>query len=131
MAYEQLKGASLPRAISDVVSDVVQLFQAEVRLARTEISSKIGMKAQAAYWYAVAGVLGLVTLLLIAQAAVVWLVAVGIEAQWAYLVVAAAFCVLAAVCAAVAKSAARDDVMPEHTLHQVNKDIQLVKEQLP
>ena len=62
MAYEQLKSAALPRLVGDVFSDFVQLVQAEVRLAKAEITSKLAVKAQSAIWFAAAGVMGLVTL---------------------------------------------------------------------
>src|SRR6187200_2726202 len=103
MAYEQLKSAALPRLVGDVVSDLLHLVQAEVRLAKAEITSKLAVKAQSAIWFAAAGVMGLVTLFLLAQAAVFFLVAAGFASQWACLIVAGAFCVLALTCMGIGK----------------------------
>jgi hypothetical protein len=43
MAQEQLKHSALPRALADVVADVADLFQKELRLARVE-SAKLSTK---------------------------------------------------------------------------------------
>lgn len=130
MAYEQLRDSALPRIVTAVISDVVQLFQAEVRLAKAEIASNVTAKVQSIFGFAIAGVFGLVTLLLIAQAGVFLLIARGIEAHWATLIVAVVFCVLAALSAAIAMSKARHELTPQRTVHQVNKDIRVAKEQL-
>jgi uncharacterized membrane protein YqjE len=130
MAYEHLRDSALPRIVTSVIADVAQLFQAEVRLAKAEIASNVTAKLQSIVGFAIAGVFGLVTLLLIAQAVVFLLIARGIEAHWATLIVAAVFCVLAAVSAAIAMSKARQELAPQRTVHQVSKDIRVVKEQL-
>ena len=38
---DHLKNSALPRALSDVLADVVDLLQKEMRLARTEMSEKL------------------------------------------------------------------------------------------
>ena len=130
MAYEHLRDSALPRIVTSVIADVAQLFQAEVRLAKAEIASNVTAKLQSIVGFAIAGVFGLVTLLLIAQAMVFSLIARGIEPHWAALTVAAVFCVLAGVSAAIAMSKARQELAPQRTVHQVSKDIRVVKEQL-
>jgi len=130
MAYEHLRDSALPRIVTSVIADVAQLFQAEVRLAKAEIASNVTAKLQSIVGFAIAGVFGLVTLLLIAQAMIFSLIARGIEPPWAALTVAAVFCVLAGVSAAIAMSKARQELAPQRTVHQVSKDIRVVKEQL-
>ena len=130
MAYEHLRDSALPRVVTAVIADIVQLFQAEVRLAKAEIASNVTTKVQSIFGFAIAAVFGLVTLFLIAQAAVFLLITRGIEAHWATLIVAAVFCVLAAVSAAIAMSKARQELAPQRTVHQVNNDIRVAKEQL-
>ena len=70
MALNYLKDTTLPQALSEVVGDLADLFQKELRLARAEISAKISAKLEAGVWMAAAGVLGLITILLVIQAAV-------------------------------------------------------------
>ena len=130
MAYEHLRDSALPQIVTSVIADVAQLFQAEVRLAKAEIASNVTAKLQSIVGFAIAGVFELVTLLLIAQAIIFPLIARGIEPPWAALTVAAVFCVLAAVSAAIAMSKARQELAPQRTVHQVSKDIRVVKEQL-
>ena len=56
MAHERLKNATLPHALSEVVSDLADLFQKELRPAKAEISAKITTKLSAGIWMAAAGV---------------------------------------------------------------------------
>jgi len=44
---DHLKNSALPRALSDVVSDLADLFQKEIRLARAELSEKLSLKIRA------------------------------------------------------------------------------------
>jgi len=130
MAYEHLRDSALPRIVTAVISDVVQLFQAEVQLAKAEIASNVNAKLQSIAAFAIAGVFGFVTLILIAQTFVFLLMAWGVESYWASLIVAVGFGVLAAASIAFAMSKARQELTPQRTVHQVEKDIRVVKEQL-
>ena len=130
MAYEHLRDSALPRIVTAVISDVAQLFQAEVQLAKAEIASNVNAKLQSIAAFAIAGVFGFVTLILIAQTFVFLLMAWGVESYWASLIVAVGFGVLAAASIAFAMSKARQELTPQRTVHQVEKDIRVVKEQL-
>jgi len=130
MAYEHLRDSALPRIVTSVIADVAQLFQAEVRLAKAEIASNVNAKLQSIAAFAIAGVFGFVTLILIAQTFVFLLMAWGVESYWASLIVAVGFGVLAAASIAFAMSKARQELTPQRTVHQVEKDIRVVKEQL-
>ena len=72
MAFERLKDAALPHTVSNVVGDLADLFQKEMRLARAELSDKITTKLRAGIWMSAAGVLGLIAGLLVVQAAGLW-----------------------------------------------------------
>ena len=113
-----------------MIADVAQLFQAEVRLAKAELAFNISAKFQAIMGVAVAGIFGLAAILFIGQAGLFALTTRGIEAHWAALIVAFVFCVLAAISAAVAVSKGREEMTPQRTVDQVNKDIRVVKEQI-
>jgi hypothetical protein len=130
MAYEHLRDNALPRIVTAIIADVTQLFQAEVRLAQAEIASNVTVKLQSIAGFAIAGVLGLVTLILVAQTGVYLLIARGIEAYLATLIIAVVFCAFAAVSAAIAMSKARHELTPQRTVSQVTEDIRVVKEQL-
>ena len=64
-----LKNQALPRALSDVVADLADLFQKELRLAKAELSEKLSIKAWAGVWMAAAAFFALLAVILIVQAA--------------------------------------------------------------
>ena len=127
MALERLKDAALPHVVSSVVADLADLFQKEVRLARAELSAKISTKIQAGVWMSVAGVLGLIAVLLVVQAAVFAIASYGIALHWASLIVAA---VLALIFFFKGRSDAKEELAPTRTINQVKRDIAIAKEQL-
>ena len=128
---DHLKNSVLPRALSDVVADVADLFQKELRLARAELSTKLSTKLRAGVWMAIAAVFGIVTLALIAQGLVLGLAAgMEIALHWSCLIVAAALAALAAAAYGKAHADIREDLTPNRTIHQVTQDMATVKEQL-
>ena len=128
---DHLKNSALPRALSDVIADVADLFQKELRLARTELSTKLSTKLRAGVWLAMAAALGIVALVLVVQALVLGL-ATGLEIalHWSCLIVAAMFGILAAAVYGKAQAENSEDLTPTRTIHQVKRDIEEVKEQL-
>jgi len=128
---DHLKNSALPRALSEVVSDLADLFQKEIRLARAEISEKLSLKIRAGVWISIAGVLGLIAALVLVQA-MVFGIAAGFEIalHWSCLIVAGLFAAVAT--AAYAKGSAnnKDDLYPGRTIQQVKQDIATAKEQL-
>ncbi len=126
-----IKNTALARALSDVVADLADLFEKEVRLARAELSEKLTLKIQAGVWMSVAAALGLVAALLLIQALVFGIASgFGIALHWSCLIVAALLAAVAAPTYAVGRAKAQEELTPSRTLHQVNQDIETAKEQL-
>jgi hypothetical protein len=130
MALERVKDAALPNAVSDVVSDLADLFQKELRLARAEISDKIAIKLQAGVWMSAAGMLALIAVLFGLQAAVFGIASYGIAMHWSCLIVAGTIAVIAAIAFLKGRSDAKEELAPSRTIKQVKRDISTVKEQL-
>jgi len=130
MAYEDLKSSTLPRVLSDIVGDLADLFQKEMKLARAELMSKISAKIHAGAWMAAAGVLGLVAFLCATAGLIAAIAAFGVALHWACLMVAAALALLAGIAFAKGKADAAEDMVPSRTLHQIHKDIATAKDQL-
>jgi hypothetical protein len=130
MAYDQLKSAALPRALSNVLADVAELIQREIRLARAEVSDKLATKLEGGVWMAAAGVLGFAALLLLFEAIVFAIVSLGLAPHWSCLIVAGAVGLIAAVAFAKARSDLRTDMMPERAARNLQRDISVAKEQL-
>jgi hypothetical protein len=130
MTHEPLRDSTLTRTVSDVVADLADLFQKEMRLAKAEISQKISTKIQAGVWMAVAGMLGLIAGLLVVQAAVFFVASFGIAMHWSCLIVAAVLAAGAAIAFFRGRADAREELVPSRTINQIKQDIATTKEQL-
>jgi hypothetical protein len=127
---EHTKNSTLPRVLSEVVADLADLFQKELRLAKAELSAKISTKLQAGVWMSVAAVLAALAALLLVHAVVYGIASFGIAMHWSYLIVAAVFAAAAAGAFAKGKADAREELTPTRTIRNVKQDIATAKEQL-
>jgi len=130
MAYEQLKSSTLTRSLSDVISDLSDLFQKEMRLARAEMSAKISTKLKAGVWMGAAGLLGLIALLVLIEALVFGIASFGIALHWSCLIVAAVLGAGAAAAFFRGRANAQEELTPSRTINQVKQDIAVTKEKL-
>ena len=130
MAHERLKDSTLPHTMSEVVADLADLFQKELRLAKAEISSKISTKINAGIWTSAAAVLALMAAFIVLQAIIFAIASYDIAMHWSCLIVAAGLAVLAAVAFLKGRADAREDLTPGRTIHQIKRDISTAKEQL-
>jgi Putative Actinobacterial Holin-X, holin superfamily III len=130
MAHEQIKGAALPRAFAEVLADVADLIQKEIRLARAEISDRLSTKIAGGVWMAAAGVLGLVAILLLLEAIVFGIASLGLALHWSCLIVAAAIAIIAAIAFAKGRADVRSDMTPRRTIRSLERDISVAKEQV-
>ncbi|MDQ2083605.1 phage holin family protein [Xanthobacteraceae bacterium Astr-EGSB] len=130
MTSDHLKNAALPRALSDALADVADLIQKELRLARAELSKQFVTKLQGGAWMAVAGVLGLVALLLLVLALVHGIASFGIALHWSYLIVAAVVALGAGLAFFRGRSDMRESLTPERSIRSLKNDISAAKEHL-
>ena len=130
MALERIKDAALPHTVSNVVADLADLFQKEMRLARAELSDKITTKLQAGVWMSAAGVLALIAGLLVVQAVVVGIASYGIALHWSCLIVAGVLAAFAVMLFFKGRFDAKGELAPTRAINQVKQDIATAKEQL-
>jgi Putative Actinobacterial Holin-X, holin superfamily III len=130
MAHERLTNATLPQTLSEIVADLADLFQKELRLAKAEISSKISTKLNAGIWMSAAGIVALMSVFLILQAIIFALASYGIALHWSCLIVAAGLAAVALIAFFKARANAEEDLTPGRTIHQIKRDISTAKEQL-
>jgi VIT1/CCC1 family predicted Fe2+/Mn2+ transporter len=130
MAREQLRQASLAAAFSEVLGDLAELFQKELRLARAELSSNVSAKFRGAIWLGLAILLSLSALALLLGAFVVWITTFGVSLHIAFLIVAAVVVVLTTLVYFIGRNEIQADLIPSRTLSQVKQDIETAKEQL-
>jgi hypothetical protein len=129
-ARERLQHSALLTAASEVVGDLADLFQKELRLAKAELAANLSFKLYAGVWMTGAGVLGLLACLLILQAIVFALVAAGLPPAWACVIVAAVLAALALGAFYKARLDASRSLAPERSIRQVKEDVKVTKEQL-
>ena len=117
--------SSLPTAFSRVITDLANLMQKEMRLARAELSEKLSITIRAGVRMSVAAVLAILAALLVVQACVLGLsAATGIALHWTALLAAAAGAAFAK-----GKADVPEQLAPDRALHQVKQDIAVAKEQ--
>jgi Putative Actinobacterial Holin-X, holin superfamily III len=130
MAYERLKNATLPQALSEVVADLADLFQKELRLAKAEISAKIATKLSAGIWMSAAAVVALLAVFIVVQAIIFAIASYGIAMHWSCLIVAAGLAAIAGIAFLKGRADAQEELTPGRTIHQIKRDISSAKEQL-
>ena len=130
MAPDRLNNTALQQALSDVVGDLAELVQKELRLARAEVSQKISAKLQAGAWMGTAVGLGLITTIVAVQALVFGIASYGIALHWSCLIVAGVFACLTALAFLKGRAKAEEEFTPARTLHNIKRDITTAKEQL-
>jgi len=129
MTHDAFERSGAARLIASAFSNLADLLQKEIRLARAEISDKIMNLARAAALIAVAAFLGLVALLLAIEGFVFVLAALGLAMYWSCFIVAAVIAIIAAGLFFWARSKSRD-LFPDRTVGQVREDVRTVKEQM-
>jgi uncharacterized membrane protein YqjE len=127
---ERFKDSLLIGTLSDVVGDLADLLQKELRLAKAELSEKLSTKLRAGLWMSITGALGIFAALVLIEAAVFAIASYGLALHWSCLIVAAALVVAAVSAYAIGSADARASVTPTRTLRQVRQDVAAAKERL-
>ena len=130
MAHDAIQNSTLVRTVGDVLGDLSDLVQKEIRLVRAELTAKMTGGVQAGVWMLVAALLGLVATLLVTEAIVFALVSFGLAIYWACLLVAGMLAGGGVAAFACGRSAAHEIVTPMRSARQINEDIRTIKEQL-
>jgi putative superfamily III holin-X len=130
MDYERLRNSGLMQAVTDLFADLADLLQKELRLAKTEITEKIVARLRASVWMVAAGVLAIVAVLLLIEAAVFGIASFGIALHWSCLIVAGVLLLIAAAAFFQGRAAAEGELLPTRTAKQISQDIKTAKEQL-
>jgi VIT1/CCC1 family predicted Fe2+/Mn2+ transporter len=130
MAYERLQNSTLTRTVTDLLGDLADLVQKEIRLARAEVSEAIANGVQASVWMVAAALLGVIAALLIIEACVFALASFGLALHWSCLIVAAVLAAAAGGAFAYGRAMAREKMLPTRSVRQVSESIRATKEQL-
>ena len=122
--------SSLPNAFSKVVTDLADLMQKEMQLARAELSEKLSISIRAGVWMSAAAVLAITSVFLIVQASVLGLsAATGVALYWSCLIVAAVLAAAAGAGFSKGRADVPEQLTPDRAINQVKQDIAVAKEQ--
>jgi hypothetical protein len=122
--------SSLPNSFSQVITDLADLMQKEVRLAQAELTEKLSISIRAGVWMSAAAVLAIMGGFLIVQAIVLGLsAATGIALHWSCLIVAAVLAGAAGAAFAKGKADVPRQFTPDRAINQVKQDIAVAREQ--
>lgn len=125
-----MQGRSIPDLFTDVIAQLATLLRTEGELARTEISEKVSQVAISLGLVVAGAVLLVPGLVILLQAAVAALVESGLGEPWASLVVGGAVLIIGLILTAVGISRIKANrLMPRKTIHQLQRDVSVVKEQ--
>ena len=80
MALDRLQNSGLTHAFTDLLADLGDLLQKEIQLAKAEVTEKITSRLQASIWMVGAGLLALIAVLLVVEAAVFAIASFGLGA---------------------------------------------------
>jgi len=119
----------LASVASRIVSDLAYLVQTEIRLARAELSEKLGRAANGGMLLGVAAVLLLPGIFVLLLDAARWLEVAGLQDEWALLLVGAVAVILGAILALVGANNIKPSALtPDQTIKQVRADLSVGKE---
>ena len=129
MAHESLGESTLVRALTDLLADLSDLIQKEMRLARAEITQKLTAGFRGGLWTGAAGLLAFVAFLFALEGVVFALASAGVPLQWSCFLVAALIAVSAAV-AFYAGGSPADTGLAPRAIRQFDATMRTAKEQL-
>jgi hypothetical protein len=127
---DALRASNFSHVLSEVFEDVGLLFQEEIKLAKKEVSLIVAAQVRAIIYMMKAGVLALVALLSLCQAAMFALINAGFSAPVSCLIVTGAAMILALIAFMFARSDLSRGLVPTRAINQVKQDIATAKESL-
>jgi Putative Actinobacterial Holin-X, holin superfamily III len=130
MPFDGIRNSALVRTVADVLEDLPDLLQKEVRLVQAEFTEKIKDGFQESAWMMVAGLLGLVAFVILSEAVIFAIASFGLALYWSCLIVAAVIGACAAATFLYGRSAMPNTLVPTRSVSQVSEDIRTMKEQL-
>jgi hypothetical protein len=130
MAHD-LRHSELARAVPELLANLSDLMQKELRLARAEINRGLIAGARAGIWMGVAAFLALIASVLVAEAIVFAIASVGIAVHWSCLLVAVLFALGGGLCFYYGRaSIPSEELAATRSVRQLNATIKTAKEQL-
>ncbi len=122
---------SIPELFTDALNQFTTLVRKEIQLARTEVSTKLSQAAVGIAMMAGSAVVMIAALVLLLIALATWLVALGVSEPVADLIAGVLGVLISAGLAwAGLKRLKAENLTPERTIEQLQRDAAVAKEQV-
>jgi uncharacterized membrane protein len=120
---------SLASLFTDLISEVTQLFQTEIRLVRAEMNEKVSRVANSGALIGAGAVVMLPAVFILLLAIVRWLEVAGVPEQWGLLIVGGVIAALGAILLMKGiNNLKASALVPRRTIEQVQADFSVAKE---
>jgi hypothetical protein len=120
---------SLASLFTDLVSEVTQLFQTEIRLVRAEMNEKVSRVANSGALIGAGAVVMLPAVFILLLAIVRWLEVAGVPEQWGLLIVGGVIAALGAILLMKGiNNLKASALVPRRTIEQVQADFSVARE---
>ena len=121
---------SITDVVKNLVADISHLFRSEIALAKTEMQANIARVGTGAGLFGGAGIVGLFGLEFLLLAAMFGLIAAGLGAWIAALIVGVILFAIGGVLAARGKKAVSAGIAPTHAIEHAKQDVAAIKADL-
>ena len=119
----------LASLFTDLISEVTQLFQAEIRLVRAEMNEKVSRVANSGALIGAGAVVMLPAVFILLLAIVRWLEVAGLPEQWGLLIVGVGVAALGAILLMKGINNLKGSALvPQRTIEQVQADFSVARE---
>ena len=119
----------LASLFTDLISEVTQLFQAEIRLVRAEMNEKVSRVANSGALIGAGAVVILPAVFILLLAIVRWLEVAGLPEHWGLLIVGVGVAALGAILLMKGINNLKDSALvPRRTIEQVQADFSVARE---
>jgi hypothetical protein len=119
----------LASLFTDLISEVTQLFQAEIRLVRAEMNEKVSRVANSGALIGAGAVVMLPAVFILLLAIVRWLEVAGLSEQWGLLIVGVVVAALGALLLMKGLNNLKGSALvPQRTIEQVQADFSVARE---
>lgn len=122
-------GQSLGQLVGSATKDLSSLLKGEVALAKTELKQSATAAGKGAGMFGAAGFFGYVAFLMLSVAAALGIAAAGLHPAIAFVIVGAAYLVLAGILALIGKRSVSKAGPPAKTIESVQQAKGLMKRQ--
>ena len=121
----------LASLFTDLISEVTQLFQAEIRLVRAEMNEKVSRVANSGALIGAGAVVMLPAVFILLLAIVRWLEVAGLPDQWGLLIVGVVVAALGTLLLMKGINNLKGSALvPQRTIEQVRADFSVAREQM-